>query len=343
MFDAHVLKVLIASPGDTAPERDAIERALHGWNSSRAEREQIMLAPWRWENNAVPELGGSAQSIINSQAVDSCDVVLAVFDARLGTATEAAVSGTAEEIQRAHASNKPVHVWFSTEPLPRDIAPEELERLNDFKAQMRSAGLLGEYGSPDDLQHEVRKAIEYDLTKLDLGRVTVRSGTSAQARKVVTSVLPVAIFGEGMWRVSLANNSGAPITGIEVDVRATVSGDAVEVVPAKSRIDLGSVAGNLIGEVFAGAFGTGAFGPALRGFGGMGGSAISPMAKQRLQGQFNDFMADGFETALAAQGGTVIVYASDPQAELSVTVTFDDENSVRWTRVDNSEPVQVHA
>lgn len=75
----------------------------------------------------------------------------------------------------------------------------------------------------------------------------------------------------------------------------------------------------------------------------MGGSAISPMAKQRLQGQFNDFMADGFETALAAQGGTVIVYASDPQAELSVTVTFDDENSVRWTRVDNSEPVQVHA
>ena len=32
-FDAHVLKVLIASPGDTGRERDAIEKALHGWNT----------------------------------------------------------------------------------------------------------------------------------------------------------------------------------------------------------------------------------------------------------------------------------------------------------------------
>ena len=34
-FDAHVLKVLIASPGDTGRERDAIEKALHGWNNAR--------------------------------------------------------------------------------------------------------------------------------------------------------------------------------------------------------------------------------------------------------------------------------------------------------------------
>jgi len=30
----HVLKILIASPGDTTDERDAVER-LHGWNASR--------------------------------------------------------------------------------------------------------------------------------------------------------------------------------------------------------------------------------------------------------------------------------------------------------------------
>ena len=32
-FDAHVLKVLIASPSDTTRERDAIEKALHGTES----------------------------------------------------------------------------------------------------------------------------------------------------------------------------------------------------------------------------------------------------------------------------------------------------------------------
>lgn len=258
----------------------------------------------------------------------------------MGTATETAVSGTAEEIQRAHAAGKPVHVYFSTEPLPRDIAPDELRRLNEFKETMRAAGLLGEYGSPDDLQHEVRRAIEHDLTRLDLGRVTVRSGTSAQARKVMTSILPVDVLGRGIKRVSLANDSGAPITGIEVEVTATKSGDHVEVVPAKSRIDLGKVAGNLLGDMFGGAFGAGSFGPALGPLSSFGGGQISDLAKQRLQGNLNDYMTDGFETALPANTSAVVMYASDPEAKLSVSVSFDDENGIRWTRVDNGEPTQ---
>jgi nucleoside 2-deoxyribosyltransferase len=137
--------VLIASPGDTGRERDAVEKALHGWNNARAEHEQIHLAPWRWELHAVPELGGSAQAIIDRQAVDACDVVIAVFNAYLGTATDNAASGTAHEIIRAHRAGKPVHVYFSTEPLPRETKPHELKRLNDFKAEMRAEGLLGDY------------------------------------------------------------------------------------------------------------------------------------------------------------------------------------------------------
>src|SRR3954451_10560342 len=99
-FDAHVLRVLIASPGDTTEERDAVERSLHGWNASRAEREQVILLPARWETDAVPRLGGSGQSVINEQLVDRADIIIALFDSRLGRATEQAVSGTAEEIQR---------------------------------------------------------------------------------------------------------------------------------------------------------------------------------------------------------------------------------------------------
>jgi hypothetical protein len=128
-FDAHVLKVLIASPSDTGSERDAAERALHGWNADRAEREQVILLPRRWEN-AVPRLGGSGQGVINQQMVDDADIVLAVFDARLGQATPAAVSGTAEEIQRAHEAGVPVHVWFSDEPIPRDADLEQVRALN---------------------------------------------------------------------------------------------------------------------------------------------------------------------------------------------------------------------
>jgi hypothetical protein len=82
-FDAHVLKVLNASPGDTSRERDAIEKGLHGWNSARAEREQIPLAPWGWETHAIPELGGTAQDIIDRQAVEhALDQTLPDRDAR---------------------------------------------------------------------------------------------------------------------------------------------------------------------------------------------------------------------------------------------------------------------
>lgn len=180
-FDAHVLKVLIASPGDTKDEREAVERALHGWNADRAEREEVVLLPRRWETSAVPRLGGSGQSVINEQLVDRADIVIALFDSRLGMATEAAVSGTAEEIQRAHDAGKPVHVWFSEEPIPRGADLGQVKALEDFKRTLMPLGLLGTYVSPDDLAYKVRQAIESDLDRLDLGVVRRRAPAQEHA------------------------------------------------------------------------------------------------------------------------------------------------------------------
>jgi len=173
-FDAHVLKVLIASPGDTTEERAAVERALHGWNADRSEREQIVLLPRRWETDAVPWLGASAQGVINEQLVDRADIILALFDSRLGMATGAAVSGTAEEIERSHEAGKPVHVWFSEEPIPRGADLDQVKALEHFKQTLSPLGLLGSYASPDDLAFKVRQAIESDLDRLDLGAVPRR-------------------------------------------------------------------------------------------------------------------------------------------------------------------------
>ncbi|MEV2221585.1 hypothetical protein AB0E01_17095 [Nocardia vinacea] len=184
-FDAHILKILIASPGDTSEERSAVSEALQGWNGARAEREQVVLFPWLWEKHAVPRLGGSAQSVINSQAVDSADIVIALFDSRIGTETDAAVSGTAEEIIRAHEAGKPVHVWFSQEPLPRDVETDQLNRLRQFKDQLD--GLVGEYANPADLAYRVRDAIEDDLKILGLGPVGAIKRAAAHA-------IPVARF-----------------------------------------------------------------------------------------------------------------------------------------------------
>jgi hypothetical protein len=175
MFEAFALKVLISSPSDTGQEVAAVNQSLHGWNGSRAESAQVILLPRHWKSDAVPRLGtGSGQGVINEQLVDDADIVVALFDARLGQATAAAVSGTAEEIQRAIDAGKHVHVWFSTEPIARDADIDQLAELRVFRAALEEQGLLGEYDSPADLAYKVRSAIEDDVTQMGLGSPSVR-------------------------------------------------------------------------------------------------------------------------------------------------------------------------
>lgn len=170
MFPANVLKVLIATPGDTGDEVDAIIKSIHSWNGRRAEAEGVILLPRHWKSDAVPLVNpDGAQSVIDTQLVDSADIVIAVFDSRLGQATEDAVSGTAHEIERTTEAGKPVHVYFSDEPISRNVDPAELTRLNKFREEMQQKGLLGLYADPTDLGYQVREAIEHDLTQMDLG------------------------------------------------------------------------------------------------------------------------------------------------------------------------------
>jgi hypothetical protein len=180
-FTATAIFVLIASPGDTADERAAIQLQLSRWSISRGEREGVVAVPWLYEQHSVPVLGGHPQSVINAQAVDRADVVIAFFDSRLGTETPEAVSGTAEEIKRAHAAGKPVHVYFSTEPIPRSADPSQLAKLARFKEEMESEGLLGEYSSPENLASQVSNAIDFDVNMQNWSSTTSRTIGTAEA------------------------------------------------------------------------------------------------------------------------------------------------------------------
>ncbi|MFE9836364.1 hypothetical protein ACFYP4_14710 [Streptomyces sp. NPDC005551] len=160
------LSVLIASPGDTAPDRDVVEDAIRSWNSDHTMRRKIHLLPLRWELGAVPLVGqGDAQEVINAQFADEADIVIAVFNSRLGQATKRAVSGTAEEILRARDRGAAVHVFFSDAPIPRDHDPEQLAALNLFRKEVQEHGLTGSYASADDLKAKVRTCLEHDAYK----------------------------------------------------------------------------------------------------------------------------------------------------------------------------------
>ncbi|WP_422117599.1 DUF4062 domain-containing protein [Brachybacterium sp. UNK5269] len=159
---------MIASPSDIGDARDAVEAAIHGWNGANARTKEVILQPWRWETAAVPTLGSHPQSLINAQGVDESDIVFALFGSRLGAPTPDAVSGTVEEIERAIEQGKPVHLYFSSSPLPNDVDIEQLEGLRAFKSQIRERGLFGEFANSSQLEHEVWKAVEFDISQMAL-------------------------------------------------------------------------------------------------------------------------------------------------------------------------------
>lgn len=168
-FQAQVITVLVASPGDTEGARDEIESAIHAWNRDRSFKEAVIVFPLRWESGSVPILGSSAQRQINHQLVDRADVVIAVFHGRLGSPTEAYRAGTVEEIERALSDGKRVHVFFSTQPLAEDVDLENLARLRRFHDSMQRRGLLGTFKTLEELREKVRSAIERDVDdKIDI-------------------------------------------------------------------------------------------------------------------------------------------------------------------------------
>lgn len=224
-YTAHVLRAMIASPGDITEARDAVEAAIHGWNIANAQNKLIILQPWRWESAAVPILGGHPQELINAQGVDDSDIVFALFGSRLGSPTPDAVSGTVEEIERAVEQGKPVHLYFSTAPLPNDVDTAQLDGLRAFKKEIQSRGLFGEFSSPSELNHEVWKAIAHDIASFDLGVPSIAPKTGVD----------FLVQPKQEREVSGYNNKGQPRyrnrQWLEITNRGTVDAEDVEYEP----------------------------------------------------------------------------------------------------------------
>ena len=142
--------------------------------------------------------------MIDSQLVDNADIVLAIFDSKLGQETEGTVSGTAHEIKRATEAGKPVHVWFSNEPYDRSVDLKEIARLQTFQKQMEAEGLFGQYSSTGDLAYKVRQAVESDLARLNLDAPSLRPD---RAEHAVPNVRVVNRNGRQDYRLTVTNLS----------------------------------------------------------------------------------------------------------------------------------------
>lgn len=174
-YIANTFNVMIASPGDVASERAIVRDVVYEWNAVHSNSRMIVLLPVGWESHSSPEMGASAQTIINNQVLEKCDLLVGVFWTRIGTATNEYASGTVEEIRRHIDAGKPTMLYFSSQPVAMDMVDiEQVANLKAFKESCRGSGLYESYDSHSDFRtkfyrHLQLKVNEHQLFKTETG------------------------------------------------------------------------------------------------------------------------------------------------------------------------------
>jgi hypothetical protein len=165
---AFVLRVFIASPSDLDEERSRLEEVVAEWNVSWAENLNVRLELVKWESHSRPGIGADAQDVINRQIGDEYDIFIGLMWCRYGTPTGRSGSGTAEEFQRAklrYDKEGDLGLMFyfkDAEIPPSKIDPEQLIKVNEFRAALGTEGVL--YRTFRDVEEFVQLA-RMHLTK----------------------------------------------------------------------------------------------------------------------------------------------------------------------------------
>jgi hypothetical protein len=111
--------------------------------------------PIGWETHAEPRMGDRPQALINRHVLAGCDLLVAVFWARLGSLTGESASGTVEEIDEHIKAGKPAMLYFSRVPVRLDsVEDTQYKALLEFRAECERRGLIDAYDSIEEFREK---------------------------------------------------------------------------------------------------------------------------------------------------------------------------------------------
>jgi hypothetical protein len=155
-YSAIAFRLLFSAPSDVAHEDlEVAAAAVLRWNAIYGQQFGAVVVPTNWQAHSVARHGLHPQAELNAQLVDDADIVIALFWHRLGSPTEAAQSGTVEEIERAHEAGAYVAILRCSRAIPQGVDLTQLERLRGFYDEIRSRSLVLEYATDSDLASHV--------------------------------------------------------------------------------------------------------------------------------------------------------------------------------------------
>ncbi len=175
-YNATVYKILIASPSDVYEEREITTRVIQNWNDVNSSSKKIVLLPLKWETHSSPTFDIRPQEAINTQLVDSADLVIGLFWAKIGSETGKEISGTIEEIKRAAKNGKDVMIYFSKRGIdPSLINIEQLRELNKFKEEVYRNALVENFDSAIDFRDKLTRQLEYKIKELQKNNTEINT------------------------------------------------------------------------------------------------------------------------------------------------------------------------
>jgi len=152
-YQATVYNVMIASPGDVEQERRIARDVIYNWNSIHSANTNIILQPIGWETHSHPESGDNPQAFLNKQILENADLLIGIFWTRIGTPTDEAESGTAEEIEKHIKAGKPAMLYFSNKDIkPQKIDNEQYEKVKAFKKKYSNKSLYHEFSTIQEFE-----------------------------------------------------------------------------------------------------------------------------------------------------------------------------------------------
>jgi hypothetical protein len=155
-----IIRVFVCSPSDMTGERQLAPKVIDDWNRQHSLRHEAVLQCVKWETHASPSLDEPAQERINRTLVDSSDILIGFFWSTLGG------RGAVKEVDRFKKAGKPVLLYFSNRPIPRERAGKGVDQVNAFKKRMQPCGLYREYKSVRRLASQLEQDLNDCIVEL---------------------------------------------------------------------------------------------------------------------------------------------------------------------------------
>lgn len=196
----ELVKLTLCGPTDVAKETAIAAEVINEWNCQHGEQRGFWVKHQHWSTDSYPDAQQTGQGAINKQLIDSTDILVAIFWSRIGTATANAKSGTVEEIQRALKRGKKVMVYFSDlEPVPAGASKDQLERLWDFRQQLRAEKSCWTFQSRSRFRDDFANHLALMLNDFPLGtkKRSRRKQTDTTVRQSAKGTGNIQIAGDG--------------------------------------------------------------------------------------------------------------------------------------------------